>query len=308
MKKLFVMLVLVFASAVFAEEPEIEIIPVLATSTINNTLRLSDRKELDNIIKQSSHLVSVANPLCSYNMKTGTEFLFTLRVAFLGKLKELQIKKITVDPINIGKNDIIRCISPCGFSNYNGGLTAEIFLNDSKLASLKKIEKISGVATLEKYSTIKFEIKEILSIKDKKFTNDELQKKGLELQFEDIEPDKLKIAMISKKKSPIDFLFTITTEKAIKDGACQPLAFIKTQGSGCINKMIADQWTSAEEPVVNGKLVRSIKCVINGNTLTVSKKSLPEGTTLKLEIKMPEKEFKIPFCFENIPLQTGVKQ
>jgi hypothetical protein len=47
---------------------------------------------------------------------------------------------------------------------------------------------------------------------------------------------------------------------------------------------------------------------VEDNVISVNKKYLTKESALILKMMIPDREFKVPFCFENIPIQTGVKK
>lgn len=293
MRKLFAVLILSCALELFAEGPEIKVIPL--SVRISRTKMLSDKKELKKITQELKHFVSVSvSQPSSFNHVIENDFIFRLTMAFLGKVENLEVKTIKIDPIQTeGKGQIpIKAFSSI---QCNGILTSEIISHDKKLSSMKKIKKIKGVAILEKQSKISIKIKDPLSIKDKKFTNKELQKNGIELQLQNIEHNRLKIALNSKEKPSPVFDFTVT----ITNRPYPANFFVDTEE--CFSHAPVDQATSIEESS-DGTMRSRTTSFCHGNKFTFDKKQLTKDSALKIEIMIPEKEFKVPFCFKNIPL------
>lgn len=299
MNRLFVVVVISYAFTIFGKDSKIEVIPVSVRTTLSKTQKLSGKKELG-IINQT---ISVSNQNPCHMVGKPETFFFNLKIAFLGKFDYLEIKKITVDPIKTSKNKTIKLPSH-GYGFRNGILIAEIFSDDPQISSFKEIKKIKGVAILKKYSIVKVEIKNILSMEEKEFTNDELQKKKIKLKFKNIEPNELKLAIISNKKPSADFHFTITATKTKTNGVSQP-GFLEALGSGQITETVTDYPVSEEESLIPSG---SIQHRVNGNEFFINKKRLSTKSSIKLKIMIPEGELKIPFCFENIPVPQGVKQ
>jgi hypothetical protein len=221
-------------------------------------------------------------------------------MAFLGKVQNLKIKEIKFNDIfKTGTGGNTALFHGGGFDQYDGILIAQIsFISSSIKAFPKKIEKIKGIAILEKYSTIKFEIKNILSMGSKSFTNKELQEKGINLKFKSINPDCFQTTILSNKKIPVNYEFTFTEHGA----KSQPEEFRKLHGEGSFSETSSTCTGGKSVSMMNGEHFSTSIYEVNGNKFIVNKIGLVKNSTLKMEIKIPEKEIKIPFCFENIEL------
>jgi hypothetical protein len=295
MKILFASLVLSCAFALFAEEkdPKIEVVPM--SVTISRTKMLSDKKKLKKIAQLQKHCTSISVAQPSFEYEEGNDFSFELKIVFLGKVKNCVIKKIIVESLEPANDKAIMDFKTRFREQWDEALLAEIFSYNKNLASIKKFDKIQGVAILEKRKNVCIQIKDLLSIKDEKFTNKELQKNGIEVQLNNVEHNKLKITLNSKEKTPpdFDFIVTITNRPYPADFYAETLWDLRDEP--------VDQATSVEDSS-DGTSRSTVTSFCQGNEFSFYKKQLTKDSTLILEIKIPEKEFKVPFCFENIPL------
>jgi hypothetical protein len=302
MKKSLAFLIIACVFALLAEDPKIEVIPIAVTTELSKTKKLSDRKELEVIGKHPPGSVSVAYPYSG--IKSENQFSLSLKVAFIGEVQNLKLKEIKInDIIKTGMCGNSTLFNGGGANQYKGLLTAPIFLHSSSIKMFpKKIEKIDGMATLEKYSAIKFEIKNILSMDNKTFTNKKLQEKGIKLKFKNVNPDCFQTTILSTKKIPVNYEFTFTEYGKTITGVSQPKAFRKLHGEGSFSETSSTCTGGKSVSIMNGEHFTTSLYEVNGNKLIVNKVGLSKDSALKMEIKTPEKEFKIPFCFENIEL------
>lgn len=197
---------MVYAFAIFAEDPEIEIVPADISISYRKTERLTGRKDL-----VGTGIIYSTKDSCR----------ISLAIAFIGNFKYPAVKDLKITSAKAENNKAIKFIPVLHHYDSPPPKTCYASLSSCSMTFIpEKVAEIKGTAVIEENSLQKVEIKNILSYVGKQIESKRLKELKISAKLEEFDGVlELLISGPHYWKNRLDNIIKFTKEKAFPSSA-----------------------------------------------------------------------------------------